>query len=282
MHEAHDIARVYRGRVSDLTLERYVLGELSEVEREEVRAHLASSPEDEARRQAIVDDEAMRQCDERDAMHGGHANIVPFTDARDRAPAGASGASSVPRHVWFLAAALLLCVATAGVMMKSTSSESGVDEHGATETDTWRAKGGAFEIGFYSDRREGGLRLQQGDSVSPGERVGFVVTTHRRGYLLVVGVDSTGETYLAYPQSGERYGMPRGVEAQTPLNAAIRFTERGSSELLFAIYCRRPVSLDGVSASIKAIWRDDGDAPRWRSDCQTSTIRLHKSPGGQP
>lgn len=155
-----------------------------------------------------------------------------------------------------LAAAAILLVAVPAVL--STGPDDGI-----------RVKGGGLALQVFRDEGETSARLKDGDTVAPGDRLGFRVRNRDAGYLLVFGVDSADAPYVCYPQS--EGGDAVEVEASArprQLPEAIRMDEAAGTETLFAVLCEGPFTLDEVVDAARA-----GDAP---AGCALDRVTLEK------
>ncbi|MCA9568188.1 MAG: DUF4384 domain-containing protein [Myxococcales bacterium] len=156
-----------------------------------------------------------------------------------------------------LAAAVALFVATAALRAP------GEDE------DTFRIKGASVALQVFRDEGESSQRLRDGDTIAPGDRLGFRVRQRRSGHLMVIGIDDRDEPYLCYPQSRDGESAPHGATLEPqPLPEAIRMDDKGGSELLVAIVCEEPFTFEEMST---ALLED-----RVPSDCATDRLELIK------
>ena len=109
-----------------------------------------------------------------------------------------------------------------------------------------------FEVYALSPGAASARRLRSGDTVSPGDRLGFKLGSERAGReVLVVGIDQAGEVYVAHPRAR---GMSAplvysGGELQDA-SGAIRLDHVLGKERLVAVLCERSFELDDYRSTL--------------------------------
>ncbi|GEM_PF-1247927 len=110
-----------------------------------------------------------------------------------------------------------------------------------------RLKGSTFGVAFFVHDGAAVRRVDTGDAVRPGERIGFRLRMPEPGHVMIVGVDSTGSVYACHPQDTD--GNSRAYKASADpirIDEAMRFDDSAGHERLIAITCQQPFSLDDV------------------------------------
>ena len=118
------------------------------------------------------------------------------------------------------------------------------------------SKGGfSFEVHVHDGEQS--RQALPGETVHPGDRLGFRVRAKRAGHLLIVGVDATGEQYVCYPQSGGGKSAPlSATEAMNTLGEAIKLDKTLGEERLQAIFCETPFELSELTSKTGCVRRD--------------------------
>lgn len=140
---------------------------------------------------------------------------------------------------------------------------------GDTAGDGYRVKGAGITLQVFRDEGENSQRLRDGDTIAPGDRLGFRIRQRNDGHLMIIGVDQQDEPYLCFPQSrdGESVLQEAASEPRA-LPEAIRMDEARGSELLVAVLCDDPFDFDEMARAVL----DD----RIPSDCATDRVELIK------
>jgi len=136
--------------------------------------------------------------------------------------------------------------------------------------DTLRLKSGAFDFEVFVHDGQRSRAVVDGDVVHPGERMGFRVRVREQGYLLVIGHDDQGHTYMCYPPgevgASAALPFPATLEPQV-LPVAMRFDDILGSEHIVALLCPAPVGAADIAM----------DA-RMRDGCVIHELSLNKQP----
>ncbi len=155
-----------------------------------------------------------------------------------------------------------------------------------TPTPDIRIKGGfALEI-IARDPAKGAQRtIEQGDTVRPGEQLGFKASAASAGHLLILGVDGKGATYPVYPRGAAPKGAAFGPQAQAAaLDSAIEFDASTGSETLVALFCAAPVDYPAVAPRLAKLANQAANhsaatpLPALVDGCEQVVNRLQKTP----
>lgn len=216
------------GHLSDLGLELLQAGEIG---REVVAEHLQACAACRARLQEVEDDDALP------------LPIRPLPRPANR-----------PNSAW-LGLGALAALAAAVVLLVLVRPRP----------DTFRPRGGdgiGLEVWVERDGRS--VPLIGGETVAPGEPLGFRIVDPRGGHLLIAGRDATGAWYPCWPPDGRSRELAPSVEPRQ-LDAAVAFDEVPGDEELVAVRCLRPIALTTLPTT--------GQPPE---GCVQSVVRLHK------
>jgi len=269
------------GSLLDLTCERYIAGDLDEIELAMVERHLQAHPPDQKRLWALRSHQA--SFDKRPtpawlkaAQQAQHADRPPLQVVRP-AP---TGTHARRRAHWggLLAAAAAVTFIALGVPRgpEGAPDPQAVDIRDRGTPDTLRAKGAALELQIRSADQG---RLLTGARVSPGEKLGFSVISEDAGELLILGIDSTGSAYGAYPQGSDRSRALSGHAEVQDLSAAMQLDDVGNLERFVALRCPEALTLDAASQALQTAAQDhdpDQLLPPIREGCVQDEIVLHK------
>ena len=118
--------------------------------------------------------------------------------------------------------------------------------------DEFRIKGSGINLLVFRDDNGTSARLRGGASIHPGDRLGFQVRNRDDGYLLVMGIDGSGEPYLCYPQSEGGSAMPTlASPSATTLPEAIEVDDVLGEDHLIAVICDEPFHFDDIAGAIQ-------------------------------
>ena len=103
--------------------------------------------------------------------------------------------------------------------------------------------------------------------------MGFAVKAPTDGWLLVLGRDDAGDTYLCYPQDSDGAAARlRATERYQKLDDAIVFDGRPGREHMTALFCPQPFGLELAKRAVA------GDLTSGTlTGCSMATITLEKS-----
>jgi hypothetical protein len=137
-----------------------------------------------------------------------------------------------------------------------------------------------FSWEVFVNDDSGTRAVVDGDTVYPGQRLGFRVHPRHSGHLLIVGVDDRGQDYLCYPQrQGGQGALVAASDKPYSLEEAVRLDEVTGHERLLALFCPEPVSLEQIGpALLEAVRGGADELPVLRPGCAQRDITLLKEP----
>lgn len=148
----------------------------------------------------------------------------------------------------------VMAMAAAAAALIATSMPTNQVDLGLEHVDVMRVRGGPFDFEVFVHDGEGSRAVASGDTVFPGERMGFRVKARETGYLLVIGRDDAGQRYLCYPEGviGDAVAVAI-TESQEPqtLPKAMRFDDVLGNEHITAIFCPAPFGADEVGENMQ-------------------------------
>ncbi len=255
------------GRLLDLTIDRYLLGELCASEVAEVDEHLAAHPAERVRLTAV------RQAQRAPLP----ALRLPQAVAAGSAPAAPSNVVPLRRSLWPVAGGLLAAAAAALLLVNPTAPQP------EGPTDQFVSKGGALPaltLEVFRSDGEQTPQLHTGETVRAGDRLALRVGSEADGELLILGIDGGNNTYPCYPQgTASSAPLTAGPPAQLP--AAITMDATPGMERLVALRCPAPMRFDDVSAQLLQVAAGlsaDVPLPPLQEGCAQAEIRLRKAP----
>ena len=293
---------------SDLTLERYLLGELSTSEVQILEEMLTHSPELSYRVDSI------RRFDEE---HIAQLKAPPYLleEARQRdrnlqgSPSGHQSTwgqrlSSFLNSGWGWAAIGAVVIAAlipvidpylSGDIpgqdptdLRSLYSQN--SHHGVT-----RAKGSSAVWEVYrapeaDQPNSRSVLLKEGAVIYPGQRIGFRLYPKSRGYYMIIGRDSTQKWYLGAPPLKDKLPLERQATQEVPalaqgvtsidLAEALEFDDQLGREELFLVFCPQPSSYGALQSALSAQYKMQKSALqspiKLPDQCKLSLISLEK------
>lgn len=268
------------GRLPDLLLERYRLGEMSAEDREALNRQLAADPEGQKRL------EQLRESDlEIERQHPPEwlaLRVRERLQAR-AAMAGASGPRRSRRALrWPVpaalvsAAAVLIAVAHLSRQMPSPESSAAVVRPGVVTTPPAAAKGdpevapahdegnrvkglGPF-LTLYRKTSEGSEALEDGARVRAGDVVRLAYRCPERRYGTIVSIDGRGVVTRHLPRTGARAVPLKSGEAVL-LDHAYELDDAPRFERFYLITSAAPFELAPVLAAARRAALSAGEAP---------------------
>ena len=220
----------------DLALERLVLDDLEPAAALKARAHLAGCDACEARHRAIAAELAQPL-----------PELAPVGGRAQQRRSDTGIMASILRMRWLMGGvgATVAAAAVALVMMLPQV---------APELDPeFQRRGSDLSFEVYRQDDRGAVRLQDGDGVRPGDRLGFRVASQDAGYLLVFGIDATQATYPCFPSDAAR-GAQAWAASPKPvqLDAAIELDATPGQERLVALLCDEPMQLENIAPALRS------------------------------
>lgn len=261
-----DLQRLHKLRLgapdcpSDLALDRLHAGELSPQVAAPLSAHLTQCVDCETRMsQRRAGFAAIDDLDPRPILARLRA-----TTAADAPPQQGWLAARLrsTRAVWMplLATAAALAVFV-GTQRRITPPDEGMDT---------REKGG---LGLSIVRFEQGQSkvMLSGDSFRPGDRLRFVVSLPSAGQVSILGVEASGNLYVAWP-STPTTPTQRAAGAQQQLPGAIVLDETTGTETLYLVLCPPESAPPASSCHVQK----PGRTLTCQATCQQTPFVLHK------
>ena len=258
------------GGLTELTLDRYRLGDLTEDERQAVARRLDEQPEVRAVLQA------MDEFDSAHELRPPAALVAAIAAGEARPPKDAKVLQFRRRMRVGAPVALGLLAAAAAVSLVAPTNELSPGP-AVVSGDDFRVKGAGFGVELHAHDGAESRRLAPGASVRPGERLGFRVEGGSGGHLLIAGIDAKHDPYLCYPQDtgGASALAPEGKEAQV-LNAAVRLDDAPGVETVVAVLCDAPFAYGEIAAAMRQALVAGGELPTLKSGCVQRVIPLTK------
>ena len=145
-----------------------------------------------------------------------------------------------------------------------------------------RVKGGQLELEVFAHDGRTDRRVTSGDTVHAGERLGFRLWLADPGFVLIVGADDVGHTYLCYPyaDAGVARQLPASVDA-VALEDAVDLDATAGVERIVAVRCPTAFSASAFDAHL-AQWAHttpaDAPLPTLMPGCAQHETILHKHP----
>ncbi|MEM1347257.1 MAG: zf-HC2 domain-containing protein [Myxococcota bacterium] len=245
---------------SELTLERFVLGELENDELARVQAHLTTC--DVCAR--VVSD-----------LRGFELMLEPPQRPRFRSSIWARRRARL--GVAVVAAACAVALVFAALVLSKGGQEAPVDSlegaqiarSGTSGEDAMavdpsrrpdpgdgvRIKSAPLELDVYVHDGASTRIVGAGETVHPGERVGFKVHVRERaGEFMIIGWDEREHTYLGFPQGNKRRSVHMDVTPQggVELDQALQLDAVLGIEHLLAIRCDDAFSFEDAQQAIDA------------------------------
>jgi uncharacterized protein DUF4384/putative zinc finger protein len=251
---------------SDLSLDRWLAGELTPAEARAWEDHLASCASCQGRRAALLE-----------ARHRFAREAPPFASlaaaAQAAPPSGPAPRSGlVPRSrrtpplAWLaggcgLAAAALIALAI-GEPWRTPSDGPG--------TFGTRTKGGPASLGWVVRRGERVFAGRPEQRLRPGDAVRFTITVREPVFVAVIGLDASGKANVYYPEAGQLARLEAGSDQ--PLPAAIELDATPGDERLYAVFCESAVPIARVTEAVER----SPDAPALPPGCSGERHRLQR------
>ena len=134
-------------------------------------------------------------------------------------------------------------------------------------------KGEGFTMHVLVDDGAGGRVLTSGDSVRPGDRLGFQIHPERVGYVMIVGMDKSNEPYRCFPQTDTAAAPVEATDEPYPLDEAIELDGVPGTERIVGILCPMPFDFNALSEKMRTT--APGTVPI--AGCSTEEVVVVKS-----
>lgn len=125
-------------------------------------------------------------------------------------------------------------------------------------------KGGAV-LQLFAHRGERTWKVEEGEALAAGDQVRFVVEGLGLPYVLVVSVDGAGQVSTYFPFGGTESGLlpSRGLPLEIP--GSVVLDSAPGPERLFALFSRKPLSIESVAPALREISAGGADVIRDRT-----------------
>jgi hypothetical protein len=275
---AQDFARLRSGKddcPSDLALDRLHAGELPSAEAQRLTAHIKGCslcPERMALRQAGFD--ALPEVDARPIL----STIRRRLHESEQVPA----ARRWLRQLGLLLAPMAAATAALAVLLvirKAPEHPPGPPPTAAEpDTDVVRAKGGLGLHVYRQGKSDGpteasGQATVSGEQFAPGDRLRFVVDLPRSGQVTIVGIEATGELYVAWPSPGSAESTLRPTGPGQELPGAVALDSSRGRETLYLVHCPQ------ASAPPQCTSQGAQARPQCGTGCAMVSFVINKEPG---
>lgn len=151
------------------------------------------------------------------------------------------------------------------VMMLATKPDPGpVDDLDSTRV--IRTKGASFTV--FKSTDESVEILANGSTVYPGDRLRFKISPREGTEVMVVGQETNGEIYMAFPIDGSATSRPSMASEGGILPGAIELDQSSGRERLYLVTCEHPFDLSNIEAE-----RGEINVPK---TCSTTSFELNK------
>jgi hypothetical protein len=128
-----------------------------------------------------------------------------------------------------------------------------------------------FKLTVFRKRGEQVTEAVSGDAFRAGDRVRFQVSAPSAGHVLILGVESNGDSYMAFPSTGPEKSQPIS-EPDAMLPGAMELDDSPRTEWLHLVYCPQPFSRDRVKAS-----KQSPDKVTIPKGCSKDTFEMRKA-----
>lgn len=242
---------------SELALDRFFCDELTGDEKTFVSSHVGLCTvcaERLSQRRAGFD--AFPDLDARPLLAGVHRKLAD-------ADAQTSRRFSFGKILAVLTSSVAVSAAVAVVLLASKPSP-------VSQTDVVREKGSAA-LHVYRKTGDRSVELLSGDTFAPGDHLRFVVDLPRPSRVSVLGVESMGALFVAWPQD-EKTSTQREAGKAQALEGAVVLDEKLGRETLYLVSC--PPQSEDPSTACKLT--DASQPPSCPSGCVLSPFVLQK------
>lgn len=251
------------GHLTDLTIERSVFEELNDGETSTLRDHVNACPVCQQRLDETNADQESADLPPlvlpgmKAAEPESRSNVVQFR--RRLSPKVIAMASATLA----IAAGLLFVFMNQPTPKQTTAQPDGI-----------RLRGGGVALQVFLNDGKGGRRLSTGDSVAPGDQVGFKYRVSEAGYMLIAGTDRAGKHYPCSPANGRAIAVGP-TQALIAADDAIRFDAQAGDETIVALWCPKPFGLEDLPGLSPSSAHTGGTT--LRDGCAMDTIMLRKA-----
>jgi hypothetical protein len=244
------------GCVTDLAFDRWFAYEHDEARAAQLAEHLRSCARCRVRGELLAR--------EREAFLSKAPSLAANAERARTLRRADRGWLRAPR-TWLAAAAA--AGAAAAMLLAWAAGPRESAQRYAHAGDGERRKGG-FNVGFYVKRGPIVQRGVSGDTVHPGDQLGFTYSSETPVYLALLGSDGRSAS-VYFPASDSAVRVPAGSDVA--LDFSLELDEQLGTERLFAVSCPAPYAL----APLRRALLERGDLPA-PAGCRVERIALHK------
>ncbi len=251
--------------LSDLTLDRLRVGELSEASEAEAQRHLAQCSRCESRLASIEADAA-------------EASLPPLSLPET----SAAPAPSERRRTWRVAA-MTMAAAAAVVLVVWPRGETGIEsdppstspslDDGAIGAEPssvgTQAKGSGPRLHLYVRREGSVVESSAVDHWRPGDVLGFTYSSTKSLHLAVLGRDALGTVGVYYPAGPSAVQIEPGDDVA--FGDGIELDDTLGQEVVYGVFCERAVAVDELREAVER-----SREPVLPPDCALVTIAADK------
>ena len=141
----------------------------------------------------------------------------------------------------------------------------------AGDPDVVRPKGG-LKLRVYRHRDGESEEAVSGEQFAAGDTLRFKVSIPKDGHMLIVGVETSGEMYSAYPPSERQRSIEALSGPDQLLAGAVELDDSVGSEWLHLVFCPGSFALDDVRTSA------DTTKLSVPAECSVSSFEMRKAP----
>ncbi len=241
--------------ISDLTLEQYVLGELSPQNDARVRAALEEDAGLRARLQAIRDSDGRILADYpparmAEAIRARHAAGRTGQEPRAVRFVGPGRAGRVPPLAWAvpLAAALLLSVSLVAYR------EGALPQVASSMTEVTRMKGAGPRLAVYRKTAAGAEQLSAGQQARQRDVLQISYTAADARYGVILSLDGRGTVTWHLPPGGPPAAAPAlARQGEVPLESAYELDDAPGFERFIFVYSQSGFDPRAVEQAVRAL-----------------------------
>jgi hypothetical protein len=256
---------------SDLALDSLAVNEASPEEAGSWRTHIAGCTHCQGRmamrRQGF---EAFPELDAKQPLLALHAfrEVSQRPRLHERLLAGLRG----PRWAFLTAGVAAAAVLT--IVLLRDRAPDPIDDP-TQEPQEVRIKG-AFAMHVFRQRSEGAEEMVSGDRFRPGDNLRFVVDLPRPGHISIIGVDTQGNKYIAWPLpqhvAEQKADTQRQAGKHQELPGSVTLDDSNGEESLYLVLCPTVAELAQCHRDAKSTKLG---CP---AGCSTFSFKLGKAP----
>jgi hypothetical protein len=261
---------------SALALDRWLAGELNAADSEELRLHVESCARCQPVLQAMRDERneplpTLRAASSVQPFISLHSTINDLHNPQSSLPAVVDRVETSKRikprrSRWSRSFALATGLAAAAALLLVVRGNPAERSKGS----------GDFALGMYVQHGDSVRRAGVREEVQAGDALRFAISSQSDGYAAVLSLDPKGRASIYFP--GSPPGSPSGdgraafvsAGADVALPLSTRLDDTVGEEQLLAIFCKTPVDLTPLRASLE---HGQAEIP---SGCQVAQQRFVK------